>query len=1111
MYRIALLALLLPALVSAQTKPSAPPVADTDSFKNESIVFERLETTIRMHADGTGERDTHTEIRIQSEAAARQFGVLSFAYDSANETPTIAYVRVHKADGSTVETPSADAIEMPAPVTRQAPLYSDLKEKQIPVRSLTAGDTIEYQLNTAITKAETPGQFWGADHFTPPGTFIVLKETLTLEVPKDKYVEVWSPNHKPVTSDHDGLRTYTWTVAQRTPAPKEGDSSTPKSVAPKDPDEDADGRKLPSVAWTTFHNWAEVGDWYRALALPRAQPTDALKARADEITKDAKTPEDQVRAIYQFVSTGTRYIGIDLGAGRYQPHPAADVLANQYGDCKDQDTLLEALLRAKGFTTAPALIGVGITPVADVPSPAVFNHVITTVTIPGQQGHIWLDSTPEVAPYRLLIAAIRDQQALVIPADAPAALERTPATAPYPFVSRFEAKGTLDAEGKMSGHIDASYRTDDEVIVRDLARAAPADWDKASQYVSSNTGFSGTTSNTRFAHANDYGAPIELMYDYTRHPFGDWDNLRIVPLFPALDFNLLDTDDPAPTTDIELGAPRTLVATSRIKLPEGFHTDLPDPIHVKTPFATFDKTYKFQNGEIIADRTIVVLKQKVPKADWKSYQAFTKDISLGSENWIQLIRPIKPVEAKAIAPPVVKEDKKTGTRTTTVQLSAPTNPNEKIAEPPADASLQELMQTAGQQMMAMQWANATATLDRIKAKDPKHEGLWLMYGAVAESQQHYPEALDDFRKELSQFPDSARAAGALADTQKRSGDAAGARKTLEDFLAKHNAVDVGGGLRLDLMLAAYQNEAGDHEAALKTLTTAADKDPDSRSIRLQEANTLLLLKRNDEAAAAAKSVLDGNDGTADTLYGNDAAYVLSQTGLDLPFAEEVSRRGIAKLEESSATISTAEVNSKAFGQANLLIAAWDTLGWILYREGKLDDAEPYLLAAWRNGLHPEVGAHLAELYEAKGKKQEALNMYALARGSKEGGATEEVRSSIKEGIARLVAGGLNPPAVDTVQVLQASRTYKIARPSGTSGWGTFRLQITAAGVAGTQQISGEQKLAGLSTAIAALKFPELVPKESKAHLLRSGVVSCSGDTCDLVLVPNSSMRTEITQ
>ena len=739
--------------------------------------------------------------------------------------------------------------------------------------------------------------------------------------------------------------------------------------------------------------------------------------------------------------------------------------------------------------------------------------LVTTVAVPGQAGRVWLDSTPEVAPYRLLTAAIRDQQALVVPADAPAALEKTPATAPYPFTAQFEAQGTLDAEGKMTAHVDAKYRTDDEVLVRDLARSAPADWDKASQYVSANTGFGGTTSNTRFAHAGDDTEPVELTYDYSRHPYGDWDSLRVVPLFPALEFSLLDADDPAPTSDIELGAPRTLTAVSRIKLPEGFHTDLPDPIHVKTPFATFDKTYKFEGGAIVAERTVVVLKNKVPKNDWKSYQAFTKDISLNSENWIQLIRPVKTAEAKEIPAPARKEDENTETKTVTVQVATPTggSPTEKIAKPGADASLQGLMQAAGQQIMATQYAAAIATLDKVKAKDPTHEGLWMAYGAIAETQGRYPDAIADLHKELDLHPGSASAAAGLADCQKRSGDAATARKTLEDFLATHEASRLRGGMLVDVILAGYQNEAGDHEAALKTLTSAADKEPENLAIRLQEANTLLLLKRNDEAAAAAKSVLDGNDGSADTLYGNDAAYVLAQAGVDLPFAEEVSRRAIARLEEASATISTAEVNSKAFGQANLLIAAWDTLGWILYREGKPGDAQPFLLAAWRNCLRPEVGEHLAELYEAEGRKQDALDMYTMALASTEGRAQGETKSSIESGIARLTAAGLKAAGGNTVQALQASRTYKMARPAGASGWGTFRLQITAAGVTGTQQVSGEQKPAALSAAIAALKFPELVPSQSKAHLLRSGVVSCSGESCELVLVPNSNLRTEMAE
>lgn len=1092
------------SLLSAAQTPAKP--APAPDFRNEALVFERSETIYRMHADGTGERDMHVLVRIQSQGAAQQFGVLSFSYASANESPQITLVRVHKPDGTVVDTPVTEAIDMPAAVTREAPLYSDLKEKHVPVRSLAPGDTLEYEVHVAINKAEAPGQFWGAAHFTPPGTVVVLAEITTLQVPVDKYVQVWSPNHKPVISDHDGVRTYTWNIPQLVTAPKNtgDDSATP--TPPKDIDEDADGRKLPSVAWTTFHNWAEVGDWYRSLALTQAAPNEALHARADEITKDAKTPEDQVRAIYEYVSSKTRYVGIDFGVGRYQPHSASEVLANQYGDCKDKDTLLEALLRAKGFSTAPALIGAGITPVPDVPSPAVFNHVITTVNLPS--GRLWLDSTPQAAPYRFLSAVIRDQKALVVPASGPAALDTTPATAPYAFFAHFDAVAALDADGKLTGKVTASYRDDDEVLVRALAQnVAPAEWDKASQYISSNTGFSGTTSNTQFTAINDFSSPIGLAYDYTRHPFGDWDNRRIVPLLPALEFTPLESDSSAPQEDIQLGAPRTLTATSRIRLPEDWHTDLPDPVHEKTDFATVDKTYRFDGKEIVVERTIVVLKSKLPKSDWKRYQSFTKDIGLDGEPWIQLIAPQKPITVqldKPIPPPPSETKSGKDSQTITIQKAAPSE-SAKAVPPetpiPENASARDLMLLAMQKAQSGDAGGAREILDKVKAKNPDEEYLWSGYGMVAEMQGNYDEAKTDFNKELASHPDDVMVVGALADAEVKSGDSLGARQTLRNYLDHHPK-----NLQLSMYLASLQNNAQDYAGALKTLETASQQNPDNRALQLQISTTLLHLNRNEEAAAAAMSALDGAD-DAGTL--NDAAYTLSETGLNLSVAEEASRKSIAKLEEKSASISTEEANSNAFAQANLLIAAWDTLGWILYREGKLDAAKPLLSAAWHASLRAEVGDHLGQLYEAMSQKDQAATAYALAASALTTHDSPEVHGHITESLARLKAAGAKPDPATGSDALQNLRTYKIARPSGAKGWGTYRLEITTAGVIDSHQMTGEQQLANIKSAIDSMKFPELLPADSKAHLLRSAVVSCSmGASCELVMVPDGGLQTE---
>ncbi|HEX3660132.1 MAG TPA: DUF3857 domain-containing protein [Acidobacteriaceae bacterium] len=1102
----ALAPLFLAVLGSAQTP--APPVAptaaaqassDLSRWQSESMVLERSETVYRMHADGTGEREIHQLLRVQSQGVAQQLGVLRFAYASANETPTIKLVRVHKADGSTVDTPATDAMEMPAEVTQQAPLYSDLKELHLPVRSLSVGDTLEYDIVVQIRKAEAPGEFWGAYHFTPPGTAIVLSEVLTLEVPADKYVQVWSPNHKPTMTEADGVRTYSWNVAQLVPPPKATGDDANKATPPKDVDEDDDGRKLPSVAWTTFHNWGEVGAWYRSLAETQLQPTDALRARAAEIVKDAKTPEDEVRALYTFVSTRTRYVGIDFGVGRYQPHAAGEVLANQYGDCKDKDTLLEALLRARGFSTAPALIGAGIAPVTEVPSPAVFNHVITTVNLPG--GRIWLDSTPGVAPYRYLSAVIRDQKALVVPDTGAAELVATPATAPYPFTSHFEADATLDADGKLNGKMKATYRDDDEIAVRALAVAvAPAEWDKASQFISYRTGFGGTTSNTQFTNTSDYAVPVVMTYDYAKHPFGDWDSRRIVPLFPALEFTTLESETTAPQEDIQLGAPRTLVAISRIRLPEGFRTDVPDPVHVKTDFATFDKTYRFDGQELVAERTIVVLKKKVAKADWKAYEKFTKDIGLSGETWVQLTPPLpKPVGTAGKEPRLIPGFG-AATADKGAVAAAPVAPGDE--DLPADASVTELMQASRERVRLGDLGGAKEYLDKVKAKDPQAPNLWWAYGSIAAMQRKDDEAKADFTKELSGRPDNPGIVAALANIEARDGDTLGARKTIRDYLHGHP-----GNAPLSMYLATLENNDGDHSEALKTLQTAEGQHPDDLNVRMQIADTLVTLKRNDEAAAEAKVVLAG--AADDPLTLNNAAYTLSETGADLSEAEEASRRSIASLEEKSATMAAAEANSRTFFNAVLLVDSWDTLGWVLYREGKTEEARPYLSAAWRASLDANIGNHLGQVDEALGHKNEAITDYAFARTALTANATPELRGHVTDSIARLTAAGAKIQGDTGTDGLQKLRTYKLGKAT-TTGWGSFRLEITTAGVVDEQQMSGDRTaLAPVEAAIRGLKFAELLPPGSKAHLLRSGVVSCTkGSTCELVMVTDGGLQTE---
>jgi uncharacterized protein DUF3857 len=46
-------------------------------------------------------------VRIQSESAVRELGLLTYSFASSFETLDVVYVRVRKPDGSVVETPSS--------------------------------------------------------------------------------------------------------------------------------------------------------------------------------------------------------------------------------------------------------------------------------------------------------------------------------------------------------------------------------------------------------------------------------------------------------------------------------------------------------------------------------------------------------------------------------------------------------------------------------------------------------------------------------------------------------------------------------------------------------------------------------------------------------------------------------------------------------------------------------------------------------------------------------------------------------------------------------------------------------------------------------------------
>ena len=67
------------------------------------------------------------------------------------------------------------------------------------------------------------------------------------------------------------------------------------------------------------NNWNEYGKWVNQLYEDRDVIAEIEKPRIDAILKNAKTSIDSIQLLYEYMQGRTRYIGIQLGIGGFQP------------------------------------------------------------------------------------------------------------------------------------------------------------------------------------------------------------------------------------------------------------------------------------------------------------------------------------------------------------------------------------------------------------------------------------------------------------------------------------------------------------------------------------------------------------------------------------------------------------------------------------------------------------------------------------------------------------------------------------------------------------------------------------------------------------------------
>src|SRR6266566_2096247 len=577
-------------------KPELAIPAPVD-HSQESYVVEKLRASYRFENDGTGRREVYARIKVQSEAGVEQWGQLVVGYNSANERVEIPYVRVHKADGSTLTAPQDSVQDLSIPLERDAPVYTDYRQKHITVPGLRPGEELEYDFVTITHTPLAAGQFWMEHDFVKSGT--VLDEQLELNVPKERVIKLKTkPGNDPKISEANGRRIYAWSSSHIDEDEKDKDKNKDKKKkkAPKEPEP-------PAVQMTTFASWEEMGRWYAALEKDRRQPTPEIRARAAELTKGKTNDLDKIEALYDFVGPNFRYVSLSLGVGRFQPHAAADVLHNEYGDCKDKHTLLASLLEASGYHASSVLINSGRKLDPEIPSPSQFDHVFTLVPLGNDK--VWMDSTTEVAPFRLLSAQLRKKQALIIPQDGTPHLEETPPDPPMVNRQYSAIDGKVTELGKLSAHVKYELRGDSELYMRMLFRHVPRNkWTEWVKNMSSYTGVAGEVSELDVSDPADTHTAFKISYKLDSPNFFDWSKKKSDMVLPFSQISMADADEDD-TDPVKVGSPVEYLYHLHLEFPPKYTESAPLPFTMKRDYGRYEASYKADGNTFTADRTLV--------------------------------------------------------------------------------------------------------------------------------------------------------------------------------------------------------------------------------------------------------------------------------------------------------------------------------------------------------------------------------------------------------------------------------------------------------------------------------------------------------------------------
>ena len=477
-----------------------------------------------------------------------------------------------------------------------------------------------------------------------------LSQSFTLELPPNyTYQTTWAHHEQAKAVDLEHQR-FRWELDQTPAIDFERVPMHPSTLA-------LAGRMTvhygpaagsPSATSAPLGSWQEIGVWFDTLAHDRIVATPDIAAKSAELTAGKSDFYDKAEAIGEFVQQQVRYFVIEMGIGGFQPHPAADIFRNRYGDCKDKATLLSAMLSSVGIHSAlmmvdhrrgvvdpaaPSLMGDHMIGAIEIPRGYESPKLRSVITTKSGRRYLIFDPTWEKTAFGQLEYNLQGGYGLLLEGK-DTEIEQLPVLNPELNKVQRSANLQMQPDGSLKGTVVEKRFGDLSENDRELYSMGDVKQQKTFlDHALSEDFVSFSVSEFKVENVKALNKDLTTSFNLSAEKYGRPMGSLLMVRPRVLGSEGLPIDRKARQVPIDLR--QTMVAKDdfTIELPPGYAIDeMPEDVRLDLDFASYESSSKLDGNALHYTRTYTVRQVSLPASRYADVQKLAATIGADEQN-----------------------------------------------------------------------------------------------------------------------------------------------------------------------------------------------------------------------------------------------------------------------------------------------------------------------------------------------------------------------------------------------------------------------------------------------------------------------------------------------